>query len=101
MTTPDQAAPGTDGGASTDIDTQAKNIAAATGQDVELVRSVLAAIDSQAGEALGVVRFDPETKAVAHRVKDGDVVKWRISHPTDGMSYEMTPTKSDWQLVES
>lgn len=93
------AVPGNDGGPATDIDTRANELAIATGQDPEAVRAVLAALEAQNGEDVGVVRFDPITKTIAHRVMDGDIVKWRLSHPTDGMSYEMRPSKSSWPLV--
>lgn len=94
MTTP---APNT--APSTDIDAQVAALMAATGLDEETVRKLLTAQDQQTGEAVKTIRFDPVSGAVAHRVMDGDVVKWRVSHPTDGMHYEMTPTKADWQQL--
>lgn len=84
---------------STDIDAQVAALVAATGLDESAVRTMLTAMDQQGGEATGTVRYDPATGSVAHRVMDSGVPKWRISHPTDGMFYEMAPTKHDWALV--
>ncbi|MUL44457.1 hypothetical protein FZI85_17180 [Mycobacterium sp. CBMA293] len=86
---------------STDIEAQVAALMAQTGLDEQTVRTMLTAMDQQAGEPIGTVRKDPATGAVAHRVKDRDVPKWRISHPINGMTYEMTPTKTDWTLVSS
>lgn len=82
-----------------DIDAQVAALMAQTGLDEETVRRLLTAQSEQQGEPTGTVRFDPESGAVAHRVMDRDVPKWRISHPTDGCTYEMAPTKTDWLLV--
>lgn len=83
----------------TDLEAQIKSLAAATGQDVAAVRAIVMAMDTQQGEAVGTVRVDPSTGAIAHRVMDRDVAKWLISHPTTGISYEMAPTKHDWELL--
>ena len=82
-----------------DIEAQAQALAAASGVSIDEVRKLLHTQDQQTGEAVKTIRFDPVSGAVAHRVMDGDVVKWRVSHPTDGMHYEMTPTKADWQQL--
>ena len=85
----------------TDIEEQAAKLAATTGLDVDTVRTLLHAQDQQQGEPIGTLRGDPEgSGAIAHRVMDRDVAKWRISHPTDGVVYEMSPTKADWPLIE-
>lgn len=86
---------------STDIEAQVAALMAATGLDEDTVRRLLTAQDQQAGEPIGTVRFDPATGSFAHRVTDRDVPKWRVSHPTDGMTYEMAPTKETWTLIET
>lgn len=86
---------------SVDIDVQIQALMAATGFDEDTVRKLLTAQDQQHGEETGTVRFDPASGAIAHRVLDRGIPKWRISHPTDGMTYEMTPTKHDWALIST
>jgi hypothetical protein len=84
---------------SVDVEAQVAALVAQTGLDEAAVRTMLSALDQQSGEDVGTVRVDPSTNSIAHRVLDRGVPKWRISHPGDGMTYEMTPSKPDWQLV--
>lgn len=86
---------------SADIDVQIQSLMVSTGFDEDTVRRFLAAQDQSSGEDTGTVRFDPASGAIAHRVLDRGIPKWRISHPTDGMKYEMTPTKHDWVLIST
>ena len=82
-----------------DIEANVKALAELTGEDPGAIRAVLAAMDQQAGEPTGTIRFDDATKALAHRVIDGGIAKWLVSHPTEGIHYEMTPTKTDWRQL--
>lgn len=64
-------------------------IAAHLGDTVttDQVAEVLAALNAvQDGDAVGVVRRDPDTGKVAHRVLSNGVAQWRVSGP-DGEQY--------------
>lgn len=82
-----------------DIEAKVQELMATTGQPEDAVRSILGAIDQQSGEPVGTVRQDPVTKAVAHRVLNGGIPQWRVSHPTDGLYYEMAAAKPSWTLL--
>lgn len=90
-----------------DMEAQVAALAAASGVDVDVVRQLVTVQTQQAGEPVGTVRIapvpemaDPLSVAVAHRVLVGGIPQWRVSHPTDGVFYELSPTKADWTLVE-
>lgn len=89
-----------------DMEQQIKSLAAASGVDEAVVRQLVDAQNQQAGEPIGTLRADPLSGAmnpmdgaIAHRVLDGGIPKWRVSHPINGVHYEMTPTKENWDLI--
>lgn len=82
-----------------DVEARVAELVATTGQSEESVRAILGALNDHNGDPVGTVREHKPSGAIAHRVWDRDVVKWRISHEKDGVTYEMSATKPDWSLL--
>ncbi|ASR85326.1 hypothetical protein SEA_TIERRA_27 [Mycobacterium phage Tierra] len=59
----------------------------------EQVATILAAWNNvKAGDPVGMVRRDPETGSVAHRVEAVGVQQWRVSAPNGGQHNDLQPT---------
>jgi hypothetical protein len=63
----------------------------------EQVANVLAALNHvRGGDPVGAIRFDPKTRAVAHRVEIDGVIQWRVTTP-DGATYnDLQPILVEW-----
>jgi hypothetical protein len=65
----------------------------------EQVATVLTAWNTvRGGDPVGTVRRDPSTGAIAHRISDGGVFKWRVSGPDGSVWNDMQPSLP-WEVI--
>lgn len=65
------------------------------------IDAVLAAqVTLTEGDPVGTIRRDKESGKVAHRVKDGLVVQWRVSGPDGEVYNDLQPTLP-WEILHA
>jgi hypothetical protein len=83
------------------IDEKIAAIMAMTGKDEQTVRDILFAMEEDAGEDVGTIRYNDETNELAHRVMDRGIRKWRISSVEGGIRYDMAKTLEGWRQLNA